>query len=556
MKKHSILLLLAFYLLVYILPIGALDLFTPDETRYAEIPREMITSGDWAVPHLNGLRYFEKPVFGYWVHAISLLFFGENNFAVRLPSVISTGFTALLIFILVRRISHDQDENMSCIPAFASLIFLSCFEVFGVGNIAVLDNLFSFFLTVTITAFYFASEARPGSSGEKVFLALSGVACGLAFLTKGFLAFAIPVLAVAPYLIWERRASDLIRMSWIPFLTAILVALPWSILIHMREPDYWNFFFWNEHIRRFMGENSQHQKSFYYFILTSLGTFIPWVFIIPAAVKGLLPLITKEDLPQTRLIKFSISWLILPFFFLSTSNGKLLTYILPCFPPFAILMVFGLLNVLKNERRNIFKWGVSGVAVFFGLVLLALLYVHVIDFNKFHLFKQSWKVIMFANSLIVALIFCFLAIKSSKISNKILFVGLSPFLFFLIIHFVIPDSSIASKVPGVLLENYRNLSDDTIVISDENSITAVCWYFRRNNVYLLHGGGELDYGLAYPDASHRLIDIKSIAGFIKENRGRTVLIGRMRNLKRWKGQLPDPDSRDESGPEGYGLWRY
>ena len=556
MIKRFTLFILLFYFIVYILPLGALGLIAPDETRYAEIPREMVASGDWVVPHLNGLRYFEKPVFGYWAHAASILLFGENNIAVQLPSVISVGLSALLIFVMVSRISYGKDEKFSYMPALTTLIFLSCIEVFAVGNVAVLDNLFSFFVTGTITAFYFATENQRGSKKERIYLILSGLSCGLAFLTKGFLAFALPVLTVAPYLVWVKRYRDLLRMCWLPILTAVLVALPWSIMIHLREPDFWNFFFWNEHIRRFMGENSQHQKSFYYFIMISLGTFIPWTFMIPAAAKGIWLLVKKEDMPQTRLIKYSICWMLLPFLFLSTSNGKLLTYILPCFPPFAILMFFGLSNILTKEKKNIFKWGVAGVAVFFGLVLIALMYVHVIEFNKYHLFKQSWKVVMFANSLIVALIFCFMAVKSSKIFHKILFIGLSPVLFFFITHFVIPDSSIASKIPGVLLENHRNLSDDTIVISDENTVTAACWYFRRSNVFLLNEGGELDYGLKYPDASNRLIDLDSVAGFINENKGKTVLVGRVRNLERWKDKLPEPISRYDNGPKGYALLKY
>jgi 4-amino-4-deoxy-L-arabinose transferase len=83
--------LLLFFLLAYLLPLGARDLVLPDETRYAEIPREMIAGGDWIVPRLNGLRYFEKPVLGDWVHAAGQLVFGENNFAVRLPSAPAVG---------------------------------------------------------------------------------------------------------------------------------------------------------------------------------------------------------------------------------------------------------------------------------------------------------------------------------------------------------------------------------------------------------------------------------------------------------------------------------
>ena len=79
-KKLNSFLLLLFFVSLYILPLGVRNLTVPDEIRYAEIPREMISSGDWIVPHFNGLRYFEKPVLGYWANAGAMLLFGENAF--------------------------------------------------------------------------------------------------------------------------------------------------------------------------------------------------------------------------------------------------------------------------------------------------------------------------------------------------------------------------------------------------------------------------------------------------------------------------------------------
>ena len=151
-KRRYAVLLLSFFLVSYILPLGVRDLLAPDETRYGEIPREMIVGGDWVVPHLNGLRYFEKPPLGYWLHAGSILLFGENNFAVRLPSAMAVGLSAMLIYLLVSRMYRKRNEERDLTAILSSLVFLTCFEVFAVGNIAVLDSLFSFFLTATITA--------------------------------------------------------------------------------------------------------------------------------------------------------------------------------------------------------------------------------------------------------------------------------------------------------------------------------------------------------------------------------------------------------------------
>jgi len=556
-KTGYAVLLLSFFLLAYILPLGVRDLVVPDETRYAEIPREMIAGGDWVVPHLNGVRCFEKPALGYWVHAGSLLLFGENNFAVRLPSALAVGLSALLIFLLVRRVSHKESGEDGFPAVLAALIFLSCFEVFGVGNTAVLDSLLSFFLTASITTFYFASEERPGSGREKGYLLLSGLACGLAFLTKGFLAFAVPVMALVPYLIWQRRYADLLLMSWLPFLVAVLVALPWSLAIHLREPDFWRFFFWNEHIRRFMADNAQHKDSIWLFFLAAPGMFFPWIFVAPAAVPGIKARLFEEG-AQGRLLRFCFCWLVLPFLFFSFSSGKLLTYLLPCFPPFAILIGFGLRHVLrKNARNRLFQEGTRLSALLFGLLLVAFLYVQFIGFQGFHPYAHPWKVIMAVNGLAFFMLLCCWAFKSRRGKDKVLIYSLAPLLLFFVAHFIIPDLTLESKAPGVLLEQHRqDIVDKNIIIADEDSLAAVCWYLQRSDVYMIGGPGELEYGLTYKDEAGRLLDLQSAADLIQRNKGNAVLIARSKKISRRRDRLPVPVAQEQNGPAGYLIWKY
>jgi len=555
-KQHAVLLLL-FFLVLYILPLGVRDLMVPDETRYAEIPREMIAGGDWVAPHLNGARYFEKPVLGYWVHAGSLLLFGENNFAVRLPSAMAVGLSALLIYMLVCRATRDGVKESNRRGILAALIFLTCIEVFAVGNTAVLDSLFSFFLTATLTAFYFAAEAPPGSAREKRFLLLSGVLCGLAFLTKGFLAFVVPVLVLTPYLVWQRRRRDLWRMGWLPVLTAILVALPWSIWIHLREPDFWRYFFWNEHIRRFMADGAQHKQSLWFFLLAAPALFMPWSFMVPASVSGIRETLTDKG-AQGRLIRLSICWLVLPFLFFSVSNGKLITYILPCFPPFAVLMAFGLFHEHHKEGgKKLIQWAVAGFGMLFSLLLVVFLYVQLFGYEGFRLYSQPWKALMLVNALVFVILFCFWAFRSQERIKKVLLFGLSLFLLFLTVQLILPDLTIEKKSPGILLERYRqSINQDRIIISDEDTLRAACWYLKRVDVYVLGDPGELRYGLAYEKAPGRMLDTGSAARLIDANRGKTVLVGRARNIRRWQDQLPKPVSHDDSGPEGYVLWQY
>ena len=105
-------------------------------------------------------------------------------------------------------------------------------------------------------------------------------------------------------------------------------------------------------------------------------------------------------------------------------------------------------------------------------------------------------------------------------------------------------------------QHKQEIGDNDVIISDESTIRAVCWYLKRSDVYVLGSSGELDYGLRYKDADGRLLDTGSAVELINRNRGKTVLIARAKKISRWRDQLPQPAFQDESGPSGYLFWKY
>ena len=466
------------------------------------------------------------------------------------------GLSALLIFWLAGRGMEKDDAGGSGIPGLAAIVFLSCFEVFGVGNTAVLDNLFALFLTAAIIAFYRATEMPRGAPGEKGWLVLAGLAAGMAFLTKGFLAFAVPVLVLAAYLIWQRRGRDIFRMGWLPVLVAVAVALPWSVAIGLREPNFWHFFIWNEHIRRFIGNSAQHKASIGYFFMIAPAMFMPWTFLAPAAVTGLRGAAGAGE-KQRRLIRLCVCWLVLPFIFFSIAKGKLLTYILPCFPPFAILMAIGSIHVLRQGHRRWVQWGIAGAAGLFAFVLAAFLFIQVGGYAGMRPFHQPWKGMLVVSGFLALVLSCVAALRHRQETKKVILFAVSPMLLFFIAHFALPDQLLAEKAPGQLLGRCQaDIPQDAVVVTDEDSVRAICWYLKRSDLHVIGGAGELDYGLTYPDAGGCLLSREALHALTAPDRGKLVLIARSQNIQDWEKWLPQPRFSDTSGPDGYSIWKY
>ncbi|HEU4619397.1 MAG TPA: phospholipid carrier-dependent glycosyltransferase, partial [Gammaproteobacteria bacterium] len=575
--------LLLLYAMVYLVPLGVRPLASPDEVRYGAIAHEMLATGDWISPHFDGLRYFEKPVLGHWLNALSMKLLGESALALRLPVALATGLTALLVLALARRFATPFAARL------AAVVYLTTFIVAGIGTFAVLDAFLALFLTAALAAFYCALESRDART-RRTYLALCGAACGAAFLVKGLLALAIPVLVAAPYLAARRRWKTLFTAPWIPIAVAVAVALPWSVLIQLREPDFWRYFFWVEHVHRFVANDAQHAQPFWYFIAWLPAVGWPWSLLLPSALLGLrtyarapavparapsihgraqsvhAPALSIQagarsvhapaaPAPSGRFIGYLAAWAALPFLLVSLSSGKLITYILPCFAPLAILVAVGLERYLGQGKAALLRAAALVIAAVF-VVLLALLAAAqagvfgTIPFGP----TEKARLAGFAALFVVGSALAIYAALTSDRTARLAALAGTGVALLLPIELMPPQVLLDDVAPAGAVARFASAPPDAIVVADASLVGTVAWVLKRNDIYVL-GTGELAYGLSYPEAQYRHLDARSLADLIKKGADdRPVLIVSKSGTERDIGPvLPARAERIEHGK--IVIWR-
>jgi 4-amino-4-deoxy-L-arabinose transferase-like glycosyltransferase len=346
MPKGRALLLAALALLVVAVwadPPGSW-LAEPDEPRYAEIPREMLATGDFVVPRLNGVPYFEKPPMLYWANAGSLALLGETPFAARLPTRLAGLGTALLLFFGVSRLWGRRTGLL------AAVFFLMSPLGFTFSRLNLTDGVLTFFFTATVFAGFETIRASAASiAGNRrrtmALSALTGALAAGAFLSKGLVGLVIPGGILFFWALATRQARGLLPLLVGPSvpLFALLVA-PWLWLAEHRNPGFLQFFFIHEHFQRFATPISNRPGPIYYFVAVFIGGFLPGLALF---ARGLRPI--GRDHPNAL---FFLIWFGVVLVFFSLSHSKLIPYLFPAFPPAAALAARGLVNAESAGRRG------------------------------------------------------------------------------------------------------------------------------------------------------------------------------------------------------------
>ncbi|WP_278939598.1 lipid IV(A) 4-amino-4-deoxy-L-arabinosyltransferase [Pseudomonas helleri] len=494
------------FVLFYLVPLMTHGLWIPDETRYAQISQGMLQSGNWVTPHFMGLRYFEKPIAGYWLIAIGQAVFGDNLFGVRIASALTTGLSVWLAWLLASRLWNDPSKSFAC-----ALLLMSFGLVAGEAGYANLDPQFAFWVNLSLVALWFAFTAQSQRARLWTWSVL-GVACGMGFMTKGFLAWLLPVLVGVPFALWQRRIKDMLCYGPLAVVLAIAVCLPWALAIHHQEPDFWQFFFWNEHIRRFSASDAQHIQPWWFYLPLLLAASLPWATLLPAA---LLDAWQQKRQPS---IAFLLLWLLLPLAMFSLSKGKLPTYILPCLLPLALLMGHALMSWIDQGRSTVIRLNglLNALLAVAGLTGLIYLQVTRPVYANTEMFSLSLGLIVLMGWLLAN------ALQAMRPLQLWAAPALGMGLLVALLPAAMPASVVNSKMPDQFIaEHVQELSQTRTLLSNElGSAAALSWRLNRPDVTLYDTEGELKYGLGYADSATRKVDMANIGEWMKEAQAR------------------------------------
>ena len=337
-----------------------------DEVRFSEATREMVASGDYLIPHFNGMPRYQKPILYYWLQSVSVRTLGVNEFAARLPS----GLVALAMVLLLHAFLWRRLGDVGAMAHARGVAFLGAGALATMPLVAIWARAATTDITLTCcmtVALLALLQAELDGAGHRWYwLAAGGM--GLAFLTKGPVGLVLPG---AVWLVYHLRQRDLRvaarRVPWIAVaLIFLAIAVPWYAATWIYDgPGFLTHFFLAENIGRYTSIREGH------------GTAHRWLGVLlylPIAMISLFPYspfllrdlaspfagvrALRDDSTLARIRRFAWVWLLTIIGFFALSKTQLPSYIQGIAPAAAILFALHVLGRLEAgpEARPRGRW--------------------------------------------------------------------------------------------------------------------------------------------------------------------------------------------------------
>jgi 4-amino-4-deoxy-L-arabinose transferase-like glycosyltransferase len=357
------------------------------DAAHGQLARNMIQSGDWIIPHLNGVAYVEKPPLPYWLIAVSYRIFGVHDWAARAPFALAAMLLCLIASLYARWAFHRQAGM------YAGMVLATCAGLFLFTRILIPDVMVTLCVCVSFWSFQRALNEDASEPHPRGWAALLAIALGVGVMLKGLVALILPIGGALVYLALTRQLFR--RETWRRLhvmsgtLIFLAVAAPWHVAAMLRMPPYFYFtlhsgpgqyhgFFWfyfmNEHVLRFLGTRYPHDYNtvprLAFWLLNLLWLF-PWSLYLPATLKlGYKPL---DRASRTRLLVLCWIGFVMLFFTFSTTQEY---YSMPIYPALALLLC-GPMAALGRDPSGWIKSGtriLGAIAVIAVLVIIVILY--------------------------------------------------------------------------------------------------------------------------------------------------------------------------------------
>ncbi len=331
---------------------GSRGLWGPDEGRYGECAREMLASGDWLTPRLNGDLHLSKPPFAYWMIAAGLKLLGPNEWGARFFHGLATALTALLVGGLGAAL---WDEAAGLLAGF---MYAAALAPFAAGQLITTDVPLAFWETLAMWCYVRAFRAEAEKARARWTTAM-WIAFGAAVFTKGH-AGLLPLAVIVAFQFTQRRRGARVVRLFRPLGLALFLALGgwWYVAMCLRHEGVLKYFVERQvlgHIALDVKE-AHHTAWYYPFVLyiptLALG-MLPWACGWPALILrwrrrgGTIAGLWAEPIPRLLLL-----WIALPLAVFCLISSRMPLYVLPLFAPLTLATTQGF--------RTAWRWGDPG----------------------------------------------------------------------------------------------------------------------------------------------------------------------------------------------------
>jgi 4-amino-4-deoxy-L-arabinose transferase-like glycosyltransferase len=490
--------LAAFLAVLWLATLADRPLFNPDEGRYAEIPREMLSGGDWVIPHLNGLAYIEKPPLQYWATALSFRVLGPSAFAARLYIALTALATVLLLWRVAERLWGPGAGWRGAAVLCGMLMFVV------LGQLLTLDMSLAFYMTLSLAAFLLAqTAARP-----RRWMMLAWAATALGVLTKGLVAAVIPAAVLVLYSLYARDFAPWRRLyaAWgLPLFLAVTV--PWHWLAARRLGDFLEFFFVHEHVARYLTPSADRQEPWWFFGGVFLAGTVPWTLpALRALGVGWRP---RSAVAGGRFQPTVFLWIWVLFIgvFFSLSDSKLMPYILPAMPALALLIAA---QPAVSLRRDFLITAALTVAAGLGLGLASLNWPAVIASSDRSLYFLPLARPAGRIAMVLTVTGAFVLVQRGRDATRAgAFLGVGWCLAWLLL--VRAAAAVAPIYSGVSLAAALPAADRGAPVYSVGTYDQSLTFYLQRTVTLVGYRGELDYGLRQAPGA----EIADVAEFLR-----------------------------------------